>query len=66
MKIETLAVHAGHQVDPSTGAVTPPIHLSSTFERDPDGSYPRGYVYSRNNNPNREALEKCLCALEGG
>ena len=36
MRIETLAVHAGHAVDPATGAVTPPIHLSSTFERDPD------------------------------
>lgn len=66
MRIETLAVHAGHDVDPSTGAVTPPIHLSTTFEREGDGSYPRGYVYSRNNNPNRAALEQCVCALEGG
>ncbi len=66
MKIETLAVHAGHQVDASTAAVTPPIHLSTTFEREADGSYPHGYSYIRNNNPNREALEKCLAALEGG
>jgi len=66
MRIETLAVHAGHRVDPATGAVTPPIHLSTTFERDADGSYPRGYVYARSGNPNRGALEQCICALEGG
>ena len=35
MKIETLAVHAGQEIDPTTGAVTPPIHLSTTFEREP-------------------------------
>lgn len=66
MKIETLAVHAGHEIDPATGAATPPIHLSTTFAREADGSYPRGYSYSRTNNPTREALEKCLAALEGG
>ncbi len=66
MRIETLAVHAGHAIDPSTGAVTPPIHLSTTFEREADGSFPRGYIYARTNNPNRMALEECLCALEGG
>lgn len=46
MKIETKAVHAGRHVDRATGAVTPPIHLSSTFEREPDGSYPTGFEYS--------------------
>jgi cystathionine gamma-synthase len=66
MRIETLAIHAGRGIDRATGAVTPPIHLSSTYEREADGSYPRGYSYSRNANPNREALEKCLAALEGG
>ncbi len=66
MRIETLAVHAGHRVDPATGAVAPPIYLSTTFERQPDGSYPQGYNYIRDNNPNREALEKCLSELEGG
>ncbi|MDQ3459092.1 MAG: PLP-dependent transferase [Deinococcota bacterium] len=65
-KLETLAVHAGGEADPATGAVTPPIHLSTTFERDADGSYPRGYVYTRTDNPNRSALETCLAALEGG
>jgi cystathionine gamma-synthase len=66
MRIETLAVHAGHGVDPSTGAVTPPIQLSTTFERSEDGSYPHGHLYSRTSNPNREALEQCLSSLEGG
>jgi cystathionine gamma-synthase len=66
MHIETLAVHAGRGVDPATGAVAMPIHLSTTFERDPDGSYPRGHLYARNSNPTREALETCLAALERG
>jgi len=66
MHIETLAVHAGHEVDPTTGAVTPPIHLSSTFARESDGSYRAGLVYSRYANPNRLALEGCLSQLEGG
>src|SRR5258706_3088534 len=65
-KIETTAVHAGRRIDPSTGAVTPPIHLSTTFERGPDGEYPLGFSYSREDNPNRRALEECLSALEGG
>jgi cystathionine gamma-synthase len=66
MKIETRAVHAGRHIDPATGAVTPPIHLSTTFERNADGEYPRGFSYSREDNPNRHALEECLAALEGG
>ena len=65
-KIETLAVHAGHAVDVSTGAVTEAIHLSTTFERDADGGYSRGFLYSRNHNPNRNGLEAALTALEGG
>ena len=66
LKIETIAVHAGHAVDPTTGAVAMPIHLSTTFERDVDGTFSRGYMYTRNNNPNRQALEQGLAALEGG
>jgi len=66
MKIETRAVHAGRKVDPSTGAVSPPIVLSSTFERDADGKYSRGYGYSREENPNRAELEQCLASLEDG
>ncbi len=66
MKIETLAVHAGRRNDPATGAVAQPLYLSSTYERETDGSYPRGFEYSREGNPNRAALETCLTALEGG
>lgn len=66
MRIETLAVHAGHDVDPATSAVTPPIHLSTTFAREADGGYRAGLVYSRYANPNRTSLEKCLAQLEGG
>src|SRR3954463_15675255 len=66
MRIETIAVHAGHDVDGSTAAVTPPIHLSTTFAREADGSYRSGYLYSRYTNPNRAALESCLATLEGG
>src|SRR2546430_17060783 len=65
MRIETVAVHAGAEVDPATGAVTPPIHPSTTFEREPDGSFPHGHIYSRTSAPNRAALEACLTALEG-
>ena len=64
--IETLAVHAGHHVDAGSGAVMPPIHLSTTFERNADGTYAHGYVYTRTENPNRLALEESLAALEGG
>jgi len=66
MRIETLAVHAGHEPDPSTGAVTTPIHLSTTFERRTDGGYAGGHVYARTSNPNRTALEQALAALENG
>ena len=64
--LETLAVHAGRRPDPATGAVMPPIHLSTTFERAADGTYTDGFVYTRSENPNRRALEECLAALEGG
>ena len=66
MKIETLAVHAGRRIDPATGAVTPPIHLSTTFERGPDGQYPLGFSYAREGNPTRQSVEECLAVLEGG
>jgi cystathionine gamma-synthase len=66
MRIETVAVHAGHTIDPATGAVSAPIHLSTTFERDLEGTYSRGFMYTRNNNPNRQALEEGISELEGG
>jgi cystathionine gamma-synthase len=66
MNLETLAVHAGRAVEPGTGAVTPSIVPSTTFERAEDGSFLSGLIYSRNANPNRNALEQALAALEGG
>ena len=66
MRLETLLVHAGHAPDPATGAVSPPIHLSTNFAREPDNSLPHGYLYARSENPNRVALEQALAPLEGG
>jgi cystathionine gamma-synthase len=66
MRLETIAVHAGHSPDASTGAVTPAIHLSTTFERDPDLGFRGGHLYARYSNPNRQALESCIAQLEGG
>jgi cystathionine gamma-synthase len=66
MKLETLAIHAGREPDPATGALREPIHLATTFERGADGQYPHGYFYSRSGNPNRTALEHAVAALEGG
>jgi cystathionine gamma-synthase len=64
--IESVCVHAGHAPDAATAAISPPIHLSTTFERQPDGSYPKGFSYTRAANPNRNQLETCLAALEDG
>ena len=61
-----MAVHAGAEPDPATGAVSSPIHLSTTFERAPDGSFPSGYAYIRDANPNRRALEHAMAQIEGG
>lgn len=66
MRIETIAVHVGRRIDPATAAIAQPIHLSTTFQRDEDGEYRRGFSYGREDNPNRRALEQCLAALEGG
>jgi len=66
MHLETLAVHAGTSIDPDTRAVATPIHLSTTFERGEDGSFPGGFNYTRSGNPTRHALEQCLEQLEGG
>jgi cystathionine gamma-synthase len=64
--LQTQSIHAGRSVDPSTGAVTPPLHTSTTFERDPDGEFSRKYAYIRASTPNRDSLEACITALEGG
>lgn len=65
-RFETLAVHAAAEPDPTTAAVSPAIHLSTTFVRGADGTFPSGYGYIRDGNPNRNALEAALARLEGG
>jgi len=64
--LQTKSIHAGRTVDPSTGAVTPPLHTSTTYERDLDGEFSRKYAYIRAATPNRDSLEACITALEGG
>jgi cystathionine gamma-synthase len=63
---ETLAIHAGQEPDPLTGAVVPPIYQVSTFKQDGVGGLRGGYEYARSANPTRTALEQCLTALEDG
>jgi cystathionine beta-lyase/cystathionine gamma-synthase len=63
--IETLAVHAGAEPDPTTGAVMTPIYQTSTFAQEDVGAH-KGYEYSRTDNPTRTALQQALAALEGG
>ncbi|WP_101830210.1 cystathionine gamma-synthase [Frankia canadensis] len=64
---ETIAIHAGLEPDPLTGAVVPPLYLSSTFVQDGVGNLRAGdFEYGRSGNPTRAALETNLAALEGG
>ncbi|MBM3647590.1 MAG: PLP-dependent transferase [Alphaproteobacteria bacterium] len=62
---ETLVAQAMGEIDPTSGAVTPPISLSTTFEQAADGSYHQGRVYSRADNPTYEQAERMLAMLEG-
>ena len=64
--IETLAVHAGADPDPMTGAVVPPIQMSATFKQDGVGGTRSGFEYGRTDNPTRRALEVAIAALENG
>ncbi len=63
--IETIAIHAGQEPDPHTGAVTVPVYQTSTYQQDAVGQ-DRGYEYSRTGNPTRDALETSIASLEGG
>jgi len=60
MRLETLAVRAGAEVDPETGAVAPPIHLSTTFEHGPACEEIHGYSYIREKNPTQTRLEEAM------
>jgi cystathionine gamma-lyase len=64
-QLSTLAIHAGQEADPATGATVVPIYATSTYTQEAPGQH-KGYEYSRSGNPTRAALETCLAALEGG
>jgi cystathionine gamma-synthase len=63
-RFETLAVHAGGEPDPTTGAVVPPIQMSTTFKQDGVGGLRGGFEYGRSGNPTRTALEEAIAVLE--
>lgn len=65
MKFNTKTIHGGQQVDPSTGAVMPPVYHTSTFAQKSPGQH-SGYEYSRAANPTRSALENALASIENG
>ena len=64
-KFETNAIHVGNEPDFSTGSISPPIHLTSTYVQEGIGKN-KGYDYSRGNNPTRQRLEQNIASLEGG
>jgi cystathionine gamma-lyase len=64
MRFDTLAIHAGQEPDPTTGAIMTPVYLTSTYVQTSPGQH-KGYEYSRTKNPTRKALEDCLATLEG-
>ena len=66
MKPETIAAQALGWVDETTKAVSPPIHMSTTYIRDADNQYRNGRVYARDHNPSFDQAESVLCALEHG
>jgi cystathionine gamma-synthase len=63
---DTLAIHAGQEPDPLTGAVAVPIYQTPPHKQDGVGGLRGGYEYSRSANPTRTALEEALAAIEGG
>ena len=63
-KFSTKVIHSGHGSDKETGAVMPPIHLSSTFKQNKPGDFQ--YEYARTKNPSRDILEKLLASIESG
>ena len=63
---ETRAITAGQAFDPTTGAIIPPVYLTTTFVQDGIGGFRNGYEYARGGNPTRDSLQELLAALEGG
>ncbi|PCN49179.1 cystathionine gamma-synthase [Curtobacterium sp. 'Ferrero'] len=65
-EFSTRAIHAGQEPDAGTGAVIPPIHVTSTYAQDGIGNMRAGYEYSRGGNPTRDGLQTLLADLDGG
>ncbi len=65
MKFNTKTIHGGQQPEETTGAVMPPVFLTSTFAQSSPGEH-KGYAYARGTNPTRTALEKSFAAIENG
>src|SRR6516165_8788370 len=66
LRLETIAVRAGAEIDADTGALAPPLHLSTTFEHGPASQPIHGFLYARQKNPTQLRLEAALRELEGG
>jgi len=66
MRLETIAVRSGGEIDLTTGALAPPLHLSTTFEHGPASEAVHGFLYIRQKNPTQQRLEAALRDLEGG
>src|SRR3954464_2788039 len=64
-RFETLAIHAGQEPDPTTGAVMTPVYFTSTYAQSGPGEH-KGFEYSRTRNPTRDQLQGCLASLESG
>jgi len=64
LRFDSLAIHAGQEPDPTTGAIMTPVYLTSTYVQSGPGEH-KGFEYSRTHNPTRNALEACAAALEG-
>ncbi len=62
----TIAAQALGWTDAATGAVVLPVHVATTFQRDPDNQYRRGRGYGRADNPTFDQPQALLTALEGG
>jgi cystathionine gamma-lyase len=64
LNLSSLVIHGGQEPDPTTGAVMPPVYLSSTYAQQSPGVH-KGFEYSRSHNPTRYAFERCIAAVEG-
>lgn len=63
-RLETLMATAGCEVETASRDITPPVHFSTTFQREPDGGFPGGYIYAREGNPTRDLFERTLAEAE--